>query len=325
MPASFPRCAAPCSTGVTSDAKSSTSRDVAHVVARVLRQLGGGDQAHEIDDALEVRRAVGANVRLRCSRVTPSAAASSCRCGRSARPARRGSATPLLQRRRRGRAPAGDRAARRRSARRTPGGSTRSRSTVVVDAFDDARPRNRARRTARSAGDSVARSGVSAKNGTLGNSRASSAARHVSSRGRADVDERRVDERACGTSRSSSVGGCAEEQPARRRGNAARASGAGALARERARRAMRHGRRASRPTRHDHRAARSSRARCSSRCGCRQRRLTVVRAARPEHLARVRVRHRGARVVERLPPAGGDALRALRRASSPGSVSIRKK
>ena len=52
--------------------------DVAHVVPRILRQLRGRDQAHEVDHALEVRRPLAANVRLRCSRVTPMASASNC-------------------------------------------------------------------------------------------------------------------------------------------------------------------------------------------------------------------------------------------------------
>ena len=44
--------------------------DVAQVVAGILGQLGGGDDAHEIDDSLEVRPAAGGERSLRCSRVT---------------------------------------------------------------------------------------------------------------------------------------------------------------------------------------------------------------------------------------------------------------
>ena len=50
------------------DAKSRISRDVAQVVAGVLRQLRRGDQAHEIDHALEVRRARGSERAARDAR-----------------------------------------------------------------------------------------------------------------------------------------------------------------------------------------------------------------------------------------------------------------
>ena len=41
------------------DAKAKDLRDVAQVVARILRQLGGRNDSDEVDDALEIRRAVG--------------------------------------------------------------------------------------------------------------------------------------------------------------------------------------------------------------------------------------------------------------------------
>ena len=169
--------------------------DVAHVVAGILRQLRGRDQSHEIDHALEVRRAVrgegAAQMLARDARARRRAAACAPVVPPSATMQRHAARCSGVVERER---VAADRAARVANRVENACRSTRSRSTVSSTASTSTSAKSSAAHCA-SAGDSEARSVVSPKNGTLGNSRASArgAPRLLLRAG--EVDDRRVDER----------------------------------------------------------------------------------------------------------------------------------
>ena len=162
-----------------------------------------------------------ANVRLRCSRVTPIAVASAscaaCRpaCATMQRHAACCSGCVMPS-------DGGGSCSASKKRVENVAGRTRSRERVVVDAIDE-HVGELERRALRDGGASVPRSGVMPKNGKLGNSRASSAARHVSSarRRRRRARRRRA---SCETPPRTPSRVRPRMSRARRRGNAARAA-----------------------------------------------------------------------------------------------------